>query len=97
MLRFLADFGQIVLVATHVDTTRAIKTQHGEWISPDAQKTLETVEKLLPDIPYIHPNVLVMDCNVPASYSFKHLKSMLLTLKQESIEVSFNLGKIVND
>ncbi|KAF5291586.1 hypothetical protein FQR65_LT01899 [Abscondita terminalis] len=81
-----SDFGQIVLVATHVDTTRAVKNQHGEWICPDAQTTLETVEKLIPDVPYLHPNVIVMDCNVPASHPFKHLKSMLLTLKHDNLE-----------
>lgn len=82
------ECGQILLVATHVDTTRAIKTQHGEWIYPDAQKTLETVEKLIPDVPNLHSNVIIMDCNVPASYPFKQLKSMLVSLKQDCVEVS---------
>ncbi|KAK5641907.1 hypothetical protein RI129_010454 [Pyrocoelia pectoralis] len=81
-----SDFGQIVLVATHVDMTRAIKNQHGEWVCPDAQTTLETVEKLIPDVPYLHPTVIVMDSNVPASQPFKHLKSMLLTLKHDNLE-----------
>ncbi|KAF5270741.1 hypothetical protein FQA39_LY01479 [Lamprigera yunnana] len=86
-----SDFGQIVLVATHVDTTRAAKNQYGEWICPDAQTTLETVEKLIPDVPYVHPNVIVMDCNVPASQPFKHLKSMLLTLKHDNLEKTIGL------
>lgn len=75
-------------MATHVDTTRAAKTQQGEWISPDAQKTLETVKKLLPHVPNLMPYVVVMDCNVPASYSFKQIKSILSSIKQDYLQVS---------
>lgn len=65
----------------------ALKTQHGEWICPDAQKTLETVKKLLPHVPNFLSTVIIMDCNVPASNAFKQLKSMLSTLKQDCIQV----------
>lgn len=76
-------------MATHVDVTRAAKNQQGEWISPDAQKTLETVKKTLPHIPNVMPYAVVMDCNVPASYSFKQIKSILLTIKQDYIQVIY--------
>lgn len=76
-----------MLIATHVDQTRAGKTQHGEWISPDAQKTLETVRKLLPHVPNLKNKIIIMDTNVPASYAFKQLKSTLTTLKQDCIQV----------
>ncbi|KAI4457163.1 ankyrin repeats (3 copies) [Holotrichia oblita] len=46
-----SEYGRIILVATHVDSTRAVKTQQGEWLSPDAQKTAETVKKILPHTP----------------------------------------------
>lgn len=85
---FLADYGQIMLIATHVDQTRAIKTQQGEWISADAHKTLETVRKLMGHVPNLMSNVIVMDSNVPASYAFKQLKSTLTSLKQDCIQVS---------
>ncbi|KAJ8953553.1 hypothetical protein NQ318_002973 [Aromia moschata] len=81
-----SDYGQILLIATHVDMTRAVKTQHGEWICPDAQKTLETVTKLLPHVPNLMPSVIIMDSNVPASYAFKQLKSVLSSLKQDCIQ-----------
>ncbi|XP_031354372.1 death-associated protein kinase 1-like isoform X2 [Photinus pyralis] len=87
----LFKVGPIVLVATHVDSTRAIKNQQGEWVSPDAQTTLETVEKLIPDVQYLHPSVIVMDSNVPASQPFKHLKSMLLTLKRDNLEKTIGM------
>ncbi|KAJ8929568.1 hypothetical protein NQ314_017732 [Rhamnusium bicolor] len=81
-----AEYGQILLIATHVDLTRAVKTQHGEWICSDAQKTLESVGKLLPHVPNLMPNIIIMDSNVPASYAFKQLKSVLSTLKQDCIQ-----------
>lgn len=89
LVLFLAAYGPIVLVATHVDTTRAVKNHQGEWISPDAQKTLETVRKLLPHVPKLLPNVVILDCNVPASFAFKQVKSILSNLKQENAQVSF--------
>lgn len=84
---FIAEYGPVMLVATHVDATRAAKTQHGEWISPDAQKTLETARKLVPHSPNFSSTVLIIDCNVPASYPFKQLKSTLLGLKQDCVQV----------
>lgn len=83
----LAEYGPLMLTATHVDTTRAAKTQHGEWISPDAQKTLESARKLIPHATGLSSTVLIMDCNVPASYPFKQLKSTLQGLKQDCIQV----------
>ncbi|XP_060523349.1 death-associated protein kinase 1-like [Cylas formicarius] len=80
------EFGQIVLVATHVDLTRAVKAPNGDWISPDAQNTLETVKKLLPHIPNLMDVVVVMDANVPASHAFKHFKTILANVKQECIQ-----------
>lgn len=85
------EYGQILLIATHVDLTRAVKTQHGEWICPDAQKTLETVTKLLPHVPNLLPTVIIMDSNVPASYAFKQLKTVLANLKQDCIHVRLYL------
>lgn len=86
---FSAEYGQIFLIATHVDLTRAVKTQLGEWICPDAQKTLETVKKLLPHVPNFLSNVIIMDSNVPASYAFKQLKTVLSNLRQDCIQVNF--------
>lgn len=83
------EYGQILLIATHVDLTRAVKTQQGEWICPDAQKTLETVKKLLPHVPNLMSSVIIMDSNVPASFAFKQFKSLLSGLKQDCIQVSF--------
>ncbi|RZC35529.1 Ankyrin repeat domain containing protein [Asbolus verrucosus] len=81
-----SEYGQIMLIATHVDMTRAVKTQNGEWICPDAQKTLETVGKLIPHVPNLMLNVIIMDTNVPASYAFKQLKSTMAELKQECLQ-----------
>ncbi|KAK9739260.1 Ankyrin repeats (3 copies) [Popillia japonica] len=98
-----SEYGRIILVATHVDSTRAAKTQQGEWLSPDAQKTAETVKKILPHTPDAQktaetvkkilphtPNLVVnpiiMDCNVPASFAFKQLKSILSSIKQDCIQ-----------
>ncbi|EFA08636.2 death-associated protein kinase 1 isoform X2 [Tribolium castaneum] len=81
-----SEYGQVMLVATHVDLTRAVKTQNGEWICPDAQKTLETVRKIIPHVPNLMSSVVIMDTNVPASYPFKQLKSTLAELKQECLQ-----------
>ncbi|CAH0563355.1 unnamed protein product [Brassicogethes aeneus] len=81
-----AEYGQIVLIGTHVDLTRAVKTQNGEWLSPDAQKTLESVRKMVPHAPNLMSHALVVDCNVPASYAFKQLKSILSNMRQELIQ-----------
>ncbi|KRT78934.1 Ankyrin repeat-containing protein, partial [Oryctes borbonicus] len=81
-----SEYGRIILVATHVDSTRAAKTQQGEWLSPDAQKTAETVKKLLPHTPNFIVNPIAMDCNVPASFAFKQLKSILTSIKQDCIQ-----------
>lgn len=83
------DYGKLLLIATHVDTTRAVKNAQGEWVSPDAQKILESIYKLIPHVPNLCPSVLVLDCNVPAAYPFKQLKSMLATIKQEFVNVSY--------
>lgn len=88
VLTFSGDYGQIILVATHVDLTRAVKTQQGEWVCPDAQKTLESVKKLLPHIPNLMDLVIIMDSNVPASFAFKQLKSVLANIKQNIIQVN---------
>nr|XP_022900438.1 death-associated protein kinase 1-like isoform X1 [Onthophagus taurus] len=80
------EYGKIILIATHVDTTRAIKNQHGEWISTDAQKTVETLRKMVPHAPNLIVNPIVMDCNVPASHAFKQLKSILTSIKQDCIQ-----------
>ncbi|KAK9888307.1 hypothetical protein WA026_000568 [Henosepilachna vigintioctopunctata] len=80
----IGNLGDIVLIATHVDKTRAGKGQHGEWISPDAQKTLQTVKKTMSYIPNLKSNVIVLDSNVPASYGFKQLKCMLSSIKQDN-------------
>lgn len=72
-----------------MDTSRAVKNQHGEWISPDAQKTAETVRKIIHQVPRLMVNPLIVDCNVPASHAFKQFKSMLSTLKQECIQVEY--------
>ncbi|XP_068914792.1 death-associated protein kinase 1-like isoform X2 [Tenebrio molitor] len=81
-----SEYGQVLLVATHVDLTRAVKTQNGEWICPDAQKTLETVKKLVPHAPNVMSSVVIADTNVPASYAFKQLKSTMAELKQECLQ-----------
>ncbi|XP_044252552.1 death-associated protein kinase 1-like isoform X2 [Tribolium madens] len=81
-----SSHGQVLLVATHVDLTRAVKTQNGEWICPDAQKTLETVRKLIPHVPNLMPSMVIMDANVPASYPFKQLKSTMADLKQDCLQ-----------
>lgn len=82
-----ADYGPIILIATHVDMTRgALKTQNGEWICPDAQKTLETAKRLIPHAPNFQ-TVVIMDTNVPASYGFKQLKSIMSNLRQDCIQV----------
>lgn len=80
------EYGKIVIIATHVDTTRSTKTQQGEWISPDAKKTLESVRKMLPHAPNLMVNPIVVDSNVPASYGFKQLKFILSTIKQECMQ-----------
>lgn len=66
-----------------------MKTQNGEWICPDAQKTLETVKKLIPHVPNLMSSVVIMDSNVPASYAFKQLKSIMAELKQDCLQVLF--------
>lgn len=84
----LAEYGPIILIATHVDLTRgALKTQHGEWICPDAQKTLETVKKLLPHVPNFNSPITIMDSNVPASHGFKELKGMISSIKHNCTQV----------
>ncbi|XP_076253957.1 death-associated protein kinase dapk-1-like [Rhynchophorus ferrugineus] len=80
------DYGQIILVATHVDLTRAVKTQQGEWVCPDAQNTLESVKKLLPHVPNLMDIVIIMDSNVPASFAFKQFKTILANIKQNIIQ-----------
>ncbi|XP_030750996.1 death-associated protein kinase 1-like [Sitophilus oryzae] len=80
------QYGQIMLIATHVDLTRAVKNQHGEWVCPDAQETLETIRKLLPHVPNLMDTVVIMDSNVPASFAFKQLKSILANVKQNIIQ-----------
>ncbi|KAL1488880.1 hypothetical protein ABEB36_014673 [Hypothenemus hampei] len=81
-----AEYGPIILIATHIDLTRAPKTQHGDWVSSDAQKTLETVQKLLPHIQNLMDTVLVVDNNVPASHAFKQFKSILANIKQNIVQ-----------
>ncbi|CAG9773909.1 unnamed protein product [Ceutorhynchus assimilis] len=82
----LSDYGPIILVATHVDLSRAAKTQQGEWLCPDAQKTLETVQKHLPHVPNLMDVVIIMDSNVPASFAFKQFKVILGNVKQNCIQ-----------
>ncbi|XP_017770911.1 PREDICTED: death-associated protein kinase 1-like isoform X2 [Nicrophorus vespilloides] len=82
------EYGKIVLVATHVDTTRAVKNQQGEWICPDAQKTVDAVIKATPHAFNLSKSYLIADCNVPASYAFKQLKGMLSALKQNCLQQS---------
>ncbi|XP_065164741.1 death-associated protein kinase 1-like isoform X2 [Atheta coriaria] len=79
------EYGKIILIATHVDATRSVKNQQGEWISSDAQKTTETIMKLFPHVSNLSKDTIVMDCNVPASYAFKQLKTLLCAIKQDCI------------
>ncbi|XP_044740300.1 death-associated protein kinase 1-like isoform X2 [Chrysoperla carnea] len=74
--------GKVILLATHVDSGRAAKTAQGEWLSPDAQIILADVQKQFGHAFDIHPNVIVMDCNVPASHAFKQLRAYLNGIKQ---------------
>lgn len=77
-----------MLIATHVDQTRSTKGQHGEWISPDAQIVLENVQSMMPHFPNLMDTIVVMDCNVPASFPFKQVKSLLANIKQNCLQVS---------
>lgn len=86
-MRFIGYYGPVVLVATHVDLTRAVKTQSGEWVCSDAQMALEMVKKMLPHMPHLVDHAVVMDCNVPASHAFKQLKNMMHDMKHEKIQV----------
>lgn len=76
-----------MLVATHVDATRATKSQQGEWICPDATKTFETIAKIFSHIPKLHPSPVIMDCNAPNSFGFKQLKGILSNMKQDCSQV----------
>ncbi|XP_066151659.1 death-associated protein kinase dapk-1-like isoform X1 [Euwallacea fornicatus] len=80
------EYGPIILVATHVDLTRAVKGHHGEWISPDSQKILESVQELLPHVPNLMDTVVTVDTNVPATHPFKQFKAMLATIKQDCLQ-----------
>ncbi|XP_050311548.1 death-associated protein kinase 1-like [Anthonomus grandis grandis] len=80
------EYGPVILVATHADQTRATKNHHGEWTCPDAQNTLKTVRKLMPHVPNLMDNVVVMDANIPASHAFKLFKSTLAGVKQNCLQ-----------
>ncbi|XP_018326507.1 death-associated protein kinase 1 [Agrilus planipennis] len=83
-----SSYGKVHLVATHVDLTRTPKNQNGEWISTDAQKTLEAVKKLIPHVYNLDPNVLIVDCTAPACHGFKQFKALLASLKHASSTLS---------
>lgn len=43
---------------------------------------------MLPHVPNLMPYIVIMDCNVPAAYSFKQIKTILSNIKQDYIQVS---------
>lgn len=48
---------------------------------------METVNRIIHQVPRLMSTPLIVDCNVPTSHGFKQFKSILSTLKQDSIQV----------
>ncbi|XP_068081595.1 death-associated protein kinase 1 [Anabrus simplex] len=77
---------QVVLVATHPDTTRTPRTAQGAYISSQSERLLRQLNDRFGTLFELHQQVLVVDAHVPASPGMKAIKTYLADGKHKVLQ-----------
>jgi hypothetical protein len=75
-------------VATHADSARCPRSHSGDYVSTEVDWLLEQLVSRFSPALQLHPQAVVLDAHLPGSTGIRALKSILLDLRNQTMQVN---------